>query len=75
MEKRELQEVLLEKLSSIERSLHLIAFSMYRNQTKPEDGVQWDEFDIAEYEKYLDEGKELFDLDKLFDKIRKKGKE
>lgn len=82
MEQKELQEALLEKLSSIEkqftsinRCLYMIAFSMYIKQTEAGDDVQWDEFDTAKYESYLDEGMKLFDLDKLYDKIRKKGKE
>ena len=75
MEQKEVQEALLEKLSSIERNLHLIAFSMYIKQTETGSDVQWDEFDTAKYESYLDEGMKLFDLDKLYDKIREKGKE
>lgn len=68
MEKRELQEVLLEKLSSIEKSLHLIAFSMYL-QTKPNDVQSWE--DEADIEIYLNEAKKNFDLDKLHqDKLK-----
>ena len=72
MEQKEVQEALLEKLSSIERNLHLIAFSMYL-QTKPNEVQYWE--DEQEDKKYLTEGKEILNLAYLWDKSQLRRKE
>ena len=66
MTDKKLEEVLLEKLSSIERNLHLIAFSMYL-QTKPNEVQYWE--DEQEDKRYLIEGKNILNLDDLWDKV------
>lgn len=66
MEQKDIQKALLEKLSSIERNLHLIAFSMYL-QTKPNEVQYWQ--DEQEDKRYLIEGKKILNLDDLWDKL------
>lgn len=66
MTDKKLEEVLLEKLSSIERNLHLIAFSMYL-QTKSNEVRYWE--DEQEDRRYLTEGKKILNLDDLLDKV------
>ena len=66
VEQKEVQEALLEKLSSIERNLHLIAFSMYL-QTKPNEVQYWE--DEQEDRRYLTEGKKILNLDDLWYKV------
>ena len=66
VEQKEVQKALLEKLTSIERNLHLIAFSMYL-QTKPNEVQYWE--DEQEDRRYLTEGKKILNLDDLWDKV------
>ena len=66
MVQQEVEKALLKKLSSIERNLHLIAFSMYL-QTKPNEVQYWE--DEQEDKRYLIEGKNILNLDDLWDKV------
>lgn len=72
MEQKEVQKALLEKLSSIERNLHLIAFSMYL-QAKPNEVQYWE--DEQEDKRYLIEAKKILNLDDLWDKVNLRRKE